>query len=416
MFGKINKSLVIVFVVLLLTNITYGFFMERIVWYFLGSSMFYLNEGMYFGRGFLFILVPSFIILAPIIGNLSDQFSRVSVLRWCGLMLAISFGLMEYAIRNESLGLIVVALFLFGVGNCVWSVGYAYVFEQGKKEIQRFRTIIFLSICSHFFFFGGVLSDSFRSTLVPVSNADYWWLVIIPAFSFLILFFVKEKQDKVGCKKKTVNKFYHFPQRISRLFLSKRVRWILLVYTLCMFCRGLYLEGPYNIVVFVGNGSATDLGGYIVYSNLALFGGVLLLFWFRYIWGISKKYLLLGAAAIIIGVALQLFKSVNMLHILGAVMTGSGMGVFLATCLYYISYAKGPKYYGILTGVYISIWAICAAVSDILVSILIHNFNRVLVSGCLSAIIVFIMLAVGYIVYLEIKRDGVKLKKEIVYG
>ena len=88
----------------------------------------------------------------------------------------------------------------------------------------------------------------------------------------------------------------------------------------------------------------------------------------------------------------------------------------MATCLYYISYAKGPKYYGILTGVYISIWAICAAVSDILVSILIHNFNRVLVSGCLSAIIVFIMLAVGYIVYLEIKRDGVKLKKEIVYG
>ncbi len=383
----------IILTVLTLSSITYGFFIEETVWFFLGSSKYYLNDGILFSRGFLIILAPSFLIFAALFGHCADRFGDKRMILICLVLLILSCTLLYPAMQHENLVQIVLAHFLFGFGMCSLPILYAALFRISSNSQTRLIYVLLAVLCSHAFFIIGIIIHDYG--ILNFSHLEINTLIIsVLIASILLTLYLKPPTEN---KSKTIT-HHPFSRQVTRLMVSTKFKSTFLLAGLIIFAHALFIESPHQHSSLLTSDHKNDYDLFMSISYAVMLLGAFTLIFLKKHFKEMRYVLIIGALLIILGCLGELLTNTRIYFWSFGILSSFGFGL-LSLILFYGSFSAGTRFSGITMGLYLSLWALAMAFANITISLLSIYFNHMEILNILRVIITLIMLNLSYIVY-----------------
>ncbi len=395
-----TKTIYVTFALLILSSIAYGFFMDETFLHFLANHGSTINGNLPYRKGFFLLLAPSFLFFAPFLGDLSDRIGRKKILSICSYLLIFTYMMSIFAYTSSSIPLRIATNWIFGVSMGFWAVAYATLFDLSRKT-KRLKYVVYLIAITHLGFFAATLfNHNFKILHSNPIITLYLALGLQTICSLIIFFLFKQPKPTFPDRNKTEH-FKLFSQRITRLFASPKARNAYFISALYILTLDLYTATAIN----------QPIGGYYIlhamnnlniYSYCILTFSVPLIFILKKALPETKRIILYGSLLVILGVAWQ---SVHVSHNtpwIPATLISLGLAC-LSTTVYFLSSARSPRFYGLMAGLFVAMWALIS----IFANIIIYTLNKFLLPDqsfySIMLLIVFIMIFLYFFTSKRIK-------------
>tara|TARA_R110002167_G_scaffold212848_1_gene417509 strand:- start:277 stop:1059 length:783 start_codon:yes stop_codon:yes gene_type:complete len=219
------------------------------------------------------------------------------------------------------------------------------------------------------FFFSGVIINHNFGIFHDGSPTTLYAALIIQIICSLIILFLFKQPAPAHPKRDMSESYMLFSQRVTRLFVSSKTRKAFLVIFLNFLGWSLYTESFHQTVHHPVYGVSSNYNYFMVYDYfIAALATLMILFLHKYFLDI-KTIVMYGALFVIVGLLGSTLFPGQYIQCFWATVTCIGFG-FLTITIYYVSNARGPRFYGLIMGLFTATLALVTVLSNIIISAL----------------------------------------------